>query len=636
MEKRKAIAVVTADIFSEYMNSIVKGISAECEALGYDALIMVTSFNLDDDSPLRRGEENIFSLINNKNVDGVLLLVGNARNQMLLRNMADMVSEMGIPAVSVDYNTDFCESIFTDASDFFEQMTDHFIDDHGCRDIICLTGFEGITPSVTRLNGYKHSLAKHGMEIKEDNIIYGDFWKDAAKKLADSIISGSRRCPDAIVCANDVMGVTLCNALIKGGIDVPGRVRISGYDGSRVATENIPSLSTIYPENDLLGARAVCRLHELISGEKIEPSVQGKGSLILSASCGCSQGAEHIVKRREKYVNCIQMYEYYYHRSGMQESLMESKTLDEFFQKLMDFTYLLNGVETFMFCLGKDWDSVEEADDSDYIREGYSANMKARFVAREQRGCVMNESFSSEDMIPQAMRDVSPRPSTFFLLPVHYLDRCYGYSIFKFSDMEMAVSMVFALWNRAIGTALEFLRVRTKLTSINQRILMSSIRDVLTGIYNRKGFNRLSESIFKRAQADGNKLLLIIADLDGLKNINDNYGHTEGDRAITIAANALNTCCENNEVCARIGGDEYAIIGSGNYTDSMVEGYIKYIKNFLDRYNKFEAKPYSVGASLGWFCGVPEQGKELQDYFEIADKRMYQNKIARKKLRPEA
>ena len=74
--------------------------------------------------------------------------------------------------------------------------------------------------------------------------------------------------------------------------------------------------------------------------------------------------------------------------------------------------------------------------------------------------------------------------------------------------MRNAESRVFAEWNRNIGVALEYLRVRTKLESINQRILISSIRDTLTGIYNRKGYNRFADAIFRKA-CDENKKLLI-------------------------------------------------------------------------------------------------------------------------------
>ncbi len=221
----------------------------------------------------------------------------------------------------------------------------------------------------------------------------------------------------------------------------------------------------------------------------------------------------------------------------------------------------------------------------------------------------------------------------YFLLLVHFMDRCFGYSVFKFSDIRCAASNVFAQWNKNISVALEFLRVRTKLLSINQRIFMSSIRDTLTGIYNRHGFNRMAESIYRKACSEQKQLFIIIADLDRLKMINDNYGHIEGDNAITAVANALNTSCELNEICARTGGDEFAVIGCGDYSETKIEEHYRHIYDYLARFNASSKKKYKVEMSLGSFLGVPDFEGGLDNYIKIADTKMYENKTKRKKMR---
>ncbi|MBR3666297.1 MAG: GGDEF domain-containing protein, partial [Ruminococcus sp.] len=159
------------------------------------------------------------------------------------------------------------------------------------------------------------------------------------------------------------------------------------------------------------------------------------------------------------------------------------------------------------------------------------------------------------------------------------------------------------------------------------------IRDTLTGIYNRKGYNRLSEGIFKKARDEGKTLFVMVADLDQLKMINDNFGHMEGDNAITVAANALQTSCQLNEVCARIGGDEYAIVGCGDYSDEHISEHMEAVRSYFDRYNSSSGKKYEVGLSLGYFLGVPDKDSELDKYFTIADEMMYRDKVRRKKLR---
>ena len=633
MKKRRNIAVIAADVFNDYMNRILVGISEQCKALGYDVLAFLMAFNLDSGNLIQQGEENIFTLIKKEVIDGVILLGGNFSSQNLVDKFVKEFSHWGVPVITIDYDVDFCESIYAEDTILFEQITDHFIEKHGCKKITCLTGPEGNTPAMSRLEGYKRSMKKHGLEIGEHDIVYGDFWKIVPRRLAKNYITGEWKVPDAVVCANDVMARNLCNSLVKGGFRIPGDIRISGYDGSGEAVLRIPSITTINPPNEKLGARAVCRIHKLITGEDVEPlSTLHDGEMLYARSCGCGSATKYSVEKSEEYHNMIERYEGYYQKSGMLESLMEVEKLDGLLRKLNGFAYVVNGIDTYMLCLCKGWDNVEESED-EYVREGYAEKMETKIVYTKRETVFVNREFDSADILPDFISEYCPEPSMYFLLPVHFMDRCFGYSIFRFCDVRCAASNVFAEWNKNISTALELLRVRTKLISINQRILMSSIRDTLTGVYNRKGFNRFSESIFREAKDEKKKLFVLIADLDQLKKINDNFGHIEGDNAITIAANALNTCCDMNEVCARIGGDEYAIVGCGDYTDEKAKEYIDYIHNYFDRYNESSRKEYTVGLSIGYCIAVPDADSAFEKYIEIADERMYEDKVQRKKQR---
>ena len=639
MQRRKNIAVIAADVNNDYMNSILVGISEQSKVLDYDIYAFVMSLSMDGGSLIQSGEENIFTLLRKEIIDGVILLAGNFAGQSLIDNIEDRIKSLGIPVLAVDYDYDFCESIYAEDSAVIEQMTDHLIDEHGCRKIMCLTGPEGNTPAMSRLEGYMRSMKKHGLEVADGDVVYGDFWKPAAQRLANLISGGKIPAPDAIVCANDVMAMNLCNTLISGGIRVPEQIRVTGYDGSREAIENIPSISTVYPENSHVGALAVCRLHELITGEYVKAAVNNRGALILAQSCGCSDGLSFLVKKREYHHKNIERYERFYNKSGIMEGLMSAESMEELLSKINEYTYVLNGLETYMLCLCKNWDyydeneDLKESKDAGYIKVGYSPKMDVRMIISNNEPEYVNYEYDSEDIIPPIMQNYSVEPSVYFLFPVHFMDRCFGYSIIKFSDIQLSISSVFAHWNWNINIALEFLRVRTKLMSMNKRISMNSIRDTLTGIYNRKGYKRLAEGMFKRAQLEKKQFLIMMADLDNLKHINDNFGHIEGDNAITVAANALNTCCKNSEICCRIGGDEFALVGVGDYDDEAVDGYLQYVDDYCRRYNAVSGKEYDVGVSLGFYCDVPDEFVKMETFIGIADERMYENKSRRKKNR---
>lgn len=634
VKKRKTIAVIAADVFNNYMNRIFVGISEQCKSLGYDVYTFLMPFNLDSGGLIQQGEENIFTLIKADVIDGVILLAGNLASQNLVDKFVKVFSHWGIPVLALDHEFAFCDSLYADDTQLFEEMTDHFIEKHGCKKIICLTGPEGSPPAMTRLEGYRRSMKKHGLEIADDDIIFGDFWKIASQRLAKQFITGERAIPDAVMCANDDMARSLCNSMVLGGYRIPEDIKISGYDGSNKALLEIPSVSTVCPENIRMGASAVCILHSKLTGENVQPvETLERGRLILARSCGCGSNTLYSVEAGEEYHNRIEKYDDYYNKSGMLDSLMQEQNLDCLLKRLSGFLYTINGLDTFMLCLCHNWDNVESENDDDYIREGYAEKMEAKMVFSRNHTEFIEREFYSEDIIPDFMEEYCDGPSLFFLLPLHYMDRCFGYSIFRFRNVRNAESRVFAEWNRNIGVALEYLRVRTKLESINQRILISSIRDTLTGIYNRKGYNRFADAIFRKACDENKKLLIIMADLDRLKMINDTYGHIEGDNAITIAANALNSCCEMNEVCARLGGDEYIIIGCGDYESGCIDRYFDHIHDYFKRYNASSGKPYKVSASLGAYCGIPHEDTGLDGYIGIADEKMYEDKTRRKMKR---
>ena len=100
-----------------------------------------------------------------------------------------------------------------------------------------------------------------------------------------------------------------------------------------------------------------------------------------------------------------------------------------------------------------------------------------------------------------------------------------------------------------------------------------------------------------------------------------------------MAANAIQSSCELNEVCARIGGDEFAIIGCGDYSDEQITEHMDYVRGYFERYNAGSGKKYEAGLSLGYYLGVPDEGTELEKYIDIADEMMYADKVRRRKLR---
>lgn len=152
-----------------------------------------------------------------------------------------------------------------------------------------------------------------------------------------------------------------------------------------------------------------------------------------------------------------------------------------------------------------------------------------------------------------------------------------------------------------------------------------SMVDELTGLYNRRGLYAFTEQQIKIADRIRKGFLLIFADLDNMKWINDNMGHKEGDQALKDAADVLKESCRKSDIVARMGGDEFAVIAVDalKNSESIVVGRI--LKNIALKNSK-TGKKYQLSLSVGTAYYDPVTPCPLDELFEGADKKMYEYK----------
>lgn len=178
-----------------------------------------------------------------------------------------------------------------------------------------------------------------------------------------------------------------------------------------------------------------------------------------------------------------------------------------------------------------------------------------------------------------------------------------------------------------LSNALSFLDT-IRQVEMKQKVLNRlSQEDIMTGIYNRRGFFEHS-TIFCRKNEDVSHIMFMF-DLNRLKEINDTYGHAEGDFAITEAANILKKVFADDEsVVARIGGDEFAVLLTGD--EHTVYDRIRKLEKIERELNEQNKKPYNVEVSYGYALFVSRYNTEISVYMNMADNMMYQNKNERR------
>lgn len=149
--------------------------------------------------------------------------------------------------------------------------------------------------------------------------------------------------------------------------------------------------------------------------------------------------------------------------------------------------------------------------------------------------------------------------------------------------------------------------------------LRLTCRDMLTGLYNQQGMLEQLERWKGLCLESGKKLLLISMDIDKLRNINNIYGHSEGDVAIQTMAEILKDSLSEQEVAARLGGDEFVIaMAVAGETGQSVDSLIHAVTGRLDTYNRISDKEYSLGLNYSWFELDLRQEMRMQDALDDA------------------
>lgn len=624
-KRRKRIGVILKGGYEAFQNYFLRGIMTQAHSLDCDVIVFTMLNELDGCPSFQMGEENICNLINFDELDAIIYANGSFANAQTRNNIDKLLLEKcKVPILCVEEDSKHFPSIFAENIKPVEIIIDHLIEKHNLTKIFFLTGYKGNKQAEERAQGYKKSLERHGIEYDEHYLIYGDYWKESAFKLGNDIADGKIEMPQAVACANDWMAINLCNTLTDRGILVPQDIAIVGFDGIFEAIDNIPSITTYTYTRFGVGVDSVCEVYKKAFGEECYPVSCDYGRLEIGQSCGCEENHLWLMQKRKEYINVAFHYRSLYKSSNMAVNLFSSENLEDFIMKMLGHTFLLRENAAYGLCLCENWDDLEKDDDqTDYLRTGYSEKM--RLITNADA----NLSFNSIDMIPPQFED-RDYPTTFFLTPVHFNDRCFGYSIINYGKDITVFDEVYHDWTMNINNGLEIVRVQNYFKRFNQKLFLSSIRDALTGIYNRKGFNLYSTQIFEKANKENKKLFVLSADLDDLKVINDTYGHLEGDNAIITVARALNSSCDENEICARTGGDEFMVLGCADYDEERISEFIANVNKYIRKYNKNSNKPYEVALSIGHQFGYVASDSSLGEYINESDKVMYLNKAARK------
>lgn len=284
----------------------------------------------------------------------------------------------------------------------------------------------------------------------------------------------------------------------------------------------------------------------------------------------------------------------------------------------------------FWLCIVDDF-LVEQEELSDIIdkanfhRSGYSDKMNIMLsrINGEWQGLI---DFNTSALLPNLSTILEDEDALMFC-PLHVLDMTIGYVVLAYDSEMMNMEYLYQFLMN-ISNALENTKTHQRQQNIISSLENKYIHDPMTGLFNRRGFYQRVQPLFEQCAKTNTPFVLVSADLNGLKTINDTYGHADGDIAISTVGQALAQESSASATCARFGGDEFVAAWACNSSSSEEEAaFRKRIQNYLDEFNASSGKPYTISSSLGIVVAVPSEDITLDEFIKVTDEKMYEEKV---------
>lgn len=640
----KIIGVALSGAQDEATSEYLYNISERARELGYKLLIFNTFSELYGDDNPDDPAKSIFKIINYDILDGIIVLTETIKSKSVLDAIVFNAKQKNIPMASILTPIEGAYNIVFNFRENFRAIIDHVIEEHDCKRVYFISGFKGNDFAEDRIMCFRESMAAHGLEIDERGIGYGDFWDRPTYELVEKWIKHDKLPkPDAIICANDSMAIATCLKLSEYGYRVPDDIIVTGHDGIEAERYHSPRLTTAITNIEGASRRAVEVIDEVLNGRNPEKYIEVKSQLVLSESCGCTQSSQHKLNQKiSELYSVIGGYNAFEtHLNNMTMRLTKDDDFDIFRIHLAEYMESAWASNAWICMAPGGMTSLpltadELADESTYQppeAKFFEGDKLVNVMAWEkgQNYSPAEIEFDRSDILPNLIQKLEKHDFIFFTpiffrnAPQGYIGLCCGLTFNSLKSTSTFMSY--------LNMMLEVVKQKFFISSVVSQLKSMYILDFMTSLYNRRGFYTKIKPQLENCVSLKYDLMVVSVDMDGLKKINDTYGHNEGDNAIKTLSTLLCQSVDANTIVSRFGGDEFVVAGVFPDGEAVARKFKKNLKRKIDAFNEISEKPYEISASIGISITKPDETTNLDELIELADSIMYSQKEKHKKLR---
>ena len=625
---KKPVGLFLNGIETEYGLPILQGVDKYCSQNDIDYYVyLVGAQELPERAEccFTKSQIGLASIFNKNTVSAVLTTVTSSNVFATKELYNQFLKTISVPVVSVGVKIDGRSCVLIDNYSLTKEITEHLIKQHDAKKFLLIKINTFISDMEERVAGFYDALKEAGIPKENVSIVETTFAYGHLSKQLEKYKTLEDCCFDSVVCLADILAIEAVEYFEKVRIKIPEHLKLVSFDDCFAAVQTRPPLTTVNQqlvEQGIAACRTAIKDAEQVActGSYVPECSMVQGKITYRLSCGCTKNKRKVQK--EKDGRSILASNYYFLRQKiylLQKCLQNSRTttfVDELKQMLYDELIGLCVPACTIVTFNV---PVENESSIDYkLPEKACVFLHVDSLQKEYTPQTEIEFNPNEMILPEAMTGKNHQHVFTSLSNDKYQ---FGYVVYNSDEFDF---ILYTTFTNIITNALASTYELSALSSKKDALESVSYTDELTGIFNRRGLAVYGQNSINQSLVMHDGGLVIFADMDGLKKINDTYGHDSGDIAIKAEVKILKEAFRTSDVIARFGGDEFVIVAPKMSMELFKQRCDK-IEDMSRRWNEESGEEFTLSISLG-AVEFSSDNFDLTSLVTEADKAQYEVK----------
>lgn len=629
--KKKKVAVFANGWSFEFVQLILNGLNqyAEEKDVLVDIFMLYTVAH--DKAVVLKGERNILQLPDLCQYDGAIVLANTFNVEVEKEYLRQKLLETGIPTICLEDELNGLSYMGSENYSGMFALAEHLFKDHNVTNIVYISGPRCHNEAQERLKAVSDAAQKYNVTLNTSNLFYTDWsYYAAVSTLEDYLMINGL--PQAVICANDTMALGVCEYLADLSYDVPNDIIVTGFDGVQSGVNYYPSLTSVGRKWNDMGYRAIEYVLEQYQKSDVKRIVMNS-SVEFGESCGCTlckeKAQQRLVAFRGNGRKHTKSVSFDMHLRIIYNNMYNAYSIQDLHNNLSKYfadNRFMFESKTFFMIFDENAFNPRLSEENLLYEEGYPDDMTIAIAIANGQIHDM-DVIKSKQLLPDYMlnRDFS---RVLVYLPLNKDEKTIGYTVMEATEEQLDECTLY-VWLKNMQQYIDVVMRNIQVKSLTDKLTILSNTDGLTGLYNRMGCNKMASTFYDQSMKDKKNVGIIMCDVDYMKEINDRFGHLQGDLALCTLARAIKQSVDDTWYACRYGGDEFLLVGPCETKESL-QNVINTIQEKVKEQVKIAHAPFDLMVSVGGVIIGSDELHSFENAIKIADDRMYMIKSKRK------